>query len=462
MLGLSLLTVASAPSVFAATKDLTLDAIFTSNTFAADLPTAPRWLSSGDAFTYLETVAAGTVVRVMRVGDTEPELLLALADLPGLPTGFQATDVTWSEESGFALIKGVPGTTWEGYEEAAYYVWDPEREAAWPLVSARKKLRLVKMAPDGRSIGFVDGNNLYVVETASGDMRAITTDGGEDIFNGIFDYGSTEFGPRGAWFWSPDGRNIAFWRLDATSVPFYSMIDRLPGYPEVRRFHYPNTEQAHASYQVGVYALDTGKTRWLETGHDVDDYLPHLSWFPSSEGLFVQRLTRDHQILDVLRFDLSTTGAQRMVRDTQPTWLDVTLDMIPLSNEAFLWSSEKTGWRHIYLCRVDAGCDQLTDGDWSMDELLAVDPDGDWVYFYAKRDSLIDQHVYRVPLAGGAVEHVTDQPGWHVCRSLREQSGRWRRTLPPPRLRPCPWSALLALISAPSWKTPCPNWLTTR
>jgi dipeptidyl-peptidase-4 len=398
----------------ASSKALTLDSIFNQDTFAADLPKRVRWLDSGEGFTYLENSDQDTLARVWMIGEAEPKALLPLNALSGLPADFAVSDLIWSEATGFALLKGLPTRNWEGYEEAAYYVWDPARETTWPLVSARKKLRLVKMSPDGRTVGFVDGNNLYVVETATGEIRAVTTDGDKHIFNGIFDYGSTEFGPRNAWFWSPDGRSIAFWRLDATAVPFYSIIDPLTGYPEVRRFHYPNTEQPHAVYQIGVHALDTGKTLWLDTEHDADDYLPHLSWFPSSNGLFVQRLTRNHQILDVLRFDFAESEMQRVVRDTQPTWLDVTLDMIPLSDDAFLWTSEKTGWRHIYQCQVDKPCRQLTSGNWSMDSLLAVDADHEWVYFYGKRDSLIDQHVYRVPLAGGEAERVTKEAGWHV------------------------------------------------
>ncbi len=392
---------------------LTLEAIFHSDTFHARLPASLRWQRDGKSFTYLGKDSSGAVVYHRAVGARAPEVLLRFAELRGLPEDFAVSDVDWHAGTGYALLRGPVKPSWDGYREASYYIWDPKQRAVWPLVAARKPLRMAELSPDGRSIGYVSGNNLYLMDLASRRSRAVTGDGGEHIFNGIFDYGSTEFGPRRAWHWSPDGRAIAFWRLDASAVPYYPMIDRLHSYPQVRRFHYPNTAETHARYRIGVYGLDSGKTRWLDTKHDPDDYLPHLTWLPDSSGLFVQRLTRTHQTLDVYHADLATGKLVRVLRESEPTWIDVTLDLTPIAERAFLWTSERTGWRHVYRCAVGEDCKPLTAGDWSVDDLLAVDTDGGWAYFYAKKDSLIDQHVYRVPLGGGEVERVTTKPGWH-------------------------------------------------
>ncbi|MGH8166147.1 MAG: prolyl oligopeptidase family serine peptidase, partial [Woeseiaceae bacterium] len=38
---------------------------------------------------------------------------------------------------------------------------------------------------------------------------------------------------------------------------------------------------------------------------------------------------------------------------------------------------------------------------------------GEWLYFYAKKDSFIDQHVYRVRLDGSDLQKVSATPGWY-------------------------------------------------
>ena len=58
----------------------------------------------------------------------------------------------------------------------------------------------------------------------------------------------------------------------------------------------------------------------------------------------------------------------------------------------------------------------MTRGDWEISSLIAVDERAGWLYFYAKKDSFIDQHVYRAKLDGSKLERLTHRPGWHEWR----------------------------------------------
>lgn len=399
-------------------RPLTLDAIFERDVFRAALPRSLRWQSDGDSFTYLPVPGGATSEALYQhvVGEDEPRRLMVFDELEGLPPGVQITDVQWHGDSGYALLRGPVDVDWLGYEDAAYYVYDAGTDEVWPLAGAGTALRHVTLSPDGLRAGFVRDNNLYVSDLRTRSVTAITRDGGDDIFNGSFDYGSTMFAWTDAWRWSPDGTAIAFWRLDASAVKTYPLVDQLHGYPQVRRFPYPNVAEKHAVYRIGVYHLDAADTRWLDTGHDPDDYLPQMTWDSESRGLYVQRLTRDHQTLEVMHADATSGETTSLLVETDPAWLDVTEDLAPLpgTDGEFLWTSERSGWRHIYRVDRKGRATALTSGDWSVDAVVGVDANAGWVYFYAKKDSLIDQHVYRVALDGGPVERLTTNPGWHT------------------------------------------------
>lgn len=401
-----------APSLASAgDRPLTLEAIFSSDAFANPLPASLHWRDDGAAMTYIDAGSGALLTRPAEGG--EASTLVAPGDLRDNGEALSASGAQWSPDLAFALIETGARTTWDGYREGTYYIYTTETGALRALAGGAA-LRYAELSPDGRRVGYVLDNNLYVVGVDGGDPVAVTSDGSEEVFNGIFDYGSSEFGQRKAWHWSPDGTQIAFWRLDASAVPTFPLIDELGDYSEVRRFHYPNTGERHAVNRVGVYDVSNGTTRWLDTAQDPDDYLPRVDWGHAGRYLFVQHLTRDHKRLRLLRFDLKGGGRDVPLTETDPAWIDITDDFTPLpgGDGEFLWTSERSGYRHIY--RYHEGeLLPLTEGDWSVDAVVGISLREDAVYFYAKKDSLIDQQVYRVPLAGGDVVKVTEKPGWH-------------------------------------------------
>jgi dipeptidyl-peptidase-4 len=197
------------------------------------------------------------------------------------------------------------------------------------------------------------------------------------------------------------------------------MIDELGKYNEVRPLKYPNTGERHAVNSIGVFDLQTGRTTWMDIGDNPDDYIPRIDWTPSSRTLAIQRLTRDHETLDVLFADIGTGATKILLTEKDPAWIDITEDLMFLADsDRLVWTSEKSGYRHAYLYDYAGNETRLTGGDWEISSLIAVDEQDDWLYFYAKKDSFIDQHVYRVRLDGSgvedsAVEKLSGKPGWY-------------------------------------------------
>ena len=410
----ALIILAVLPTAYAAPgKPLDMQAIFASEEFTSQMPSVLRWLPGGDQYAFVEESDDGQRIVSRTVSSDKARTRLALKEISDLPTDFHLSDFRWQPDGDLFLLQGQVTTDWQGYRSAPWYVYHGKDIRLHPLGEAGQALQIVKLAPNGRHAGFVVDNNIYVVNLNSGKIKPVTSDGNDDIFNGIFDYGSTEFGPVDGWRWSPDSSHIAFWRMDASEVRFYPLIDELHSYSEVRTFHYPNTSEKHAINRIGVYALGSGETEWIDVRHDPDDYLPQMHWNAASDGLYIQHLTRDHNTLKLWHAKLGQRNVTLLLQDTDPAWIDITNDLRALKDGTLIWTSEKSGFRHIYRISANREEQTLTRGDWSVDAVLGVDEVDGWVYFYAKKDSLIDQHVYRVNLADSRLEMLTSRAGWH-------------------------------------------------
>jgi dipeptidyl-peptidase-4 len=106
----------------------------------------------------------------------------------------------------------------------------------------------------------------------------------------------------------------------------------------------------------------------------------------------------------VLIADVETGESVVVLSETDPAWIDITEDLIFFKDQdRFVWTSEKSGYRHAYLYDYEGKEKQLTQGDWEISSLIALDEAAQWLYFYAKKDSFMDQHVYRVSLKGSDV-----------------------------------------------------------
>ncbi|MEO0997316.1 MAG: DPP IV N-terminal domain-containing protein, partial [Pseudomonadota bacterium] len=215
---LSLSLVAIAAFADSGKPALTLAGIFSGNEFHSDRLQNLNWSDDGSGFTYtVRNPETGLLDIVVRDVDGAGErLLVSSADLTFEGRNVDMSAYQLSADRQTVLISGPKVRTWDSVIEAPFYVYDTAGKSMTALAGGNAGLRNVHLSPDGRRVGYVLDNNLYITDLNSGETTAVTRDGSENIFNGIFDYGSIMFGFVDAWHWSPDGRKIAFWRLDVT------------------------------------------------------------------------------------------------------------------------------------------------------------------------------------------------------------------------------------------------------
>jgi dipeptidyl-peptidase-4 len=269
-----------------------------------------------------------------------------------------------------------------------------------------------RLSPDGTKVAFVRDGDLWVTEIAGGQPCRLTHDAEDGLTNGLAEFIAQEEldRDRGFW-WSPDSQRIAFQRADTRHIPVYPIVHQGLDRVDIEPHRYPFAGQANARVAVGLLDVAGGDPRWLDLGDNEDIYLARVDWRPDGR-LVVQVLSRDQRGLDVYEY----AGDERrlLFREQTDPWLNLHNDARFLESGELLWSSERTGFRHLYL--YDADCREaraLTSGDWVVTRVLGLDEPSRAVYFVATRESPLERHIYRVSLDGGEPERLTTTPGWH-------------------------------------------------
>jgi dipeptidyl-peptidase-4 len=256
------------------------------------------------------------------------------------------------------------------------------------------------------------------MELATHKETRLTSNGSETLRNGETDWVYPEELALGtAYWWSPDSRSIAFLQFDVSREPLYPQVDLRKYRAMLEPQRYPQAGEPNADVALGVVPVSGGPTRWMDVGSTRYQYLiARVEWMPDARHLAVQRLTRIQDRLELMAAD-STTGETRlMLRETDPYWINVSKDLRFLEDgKRFLWSSERDGYRHLYLYSVEGRLlRQLTDGAWELRGVAGIDTKTDRVYYLSSEASPMETQLYSIRLNGKDKTRVTNEPGTHA------------------------------------------------
>ncbi|MDG2517458.1 S9 family peptidase [Lysobacter soli] len=296
-----------------------------------------------------------------------------------------------------------------------------------------------KLSPRGGFVSFVRNRNLWVIDLASGKSIQLTRDGSDVIGNGVAEFvADEEMNRHTGYWWAPDDSAIAFARIDETPVPVQKRYEVYPDRTEVVEQRYPAAGDRNVLVKLGVIAPKAGAApKWVDLGKEQDIYLARVDW-RDPQRLTFQRQSRDQHRLELIEADLAGGGQRVLQTETSKTWVPLHDDLRFLKDGRILWNSERSGFEHLYVLSEDGSkATALTSGDWPVDGVLAVDEAAGFVYFAAGKDSPMDAQVYRVPLAGGAIERLSRTDGTHAASFAANASvyvDNWSNPTTPPQL----------------------------
>ncbi|MBU4039769.1 MAG: S9 family peptidase, partial [Alphaproteobacteria bacterium] len=267
-----------------------------------------------------------------------------------------------------------------------------------------------KVSPRGNFVSFVRDQDLVVLALDGDRETAITTDG-----EGLVSWATAEFIAQeemdrdtGYW-WSPDERYIALQRTDESTVDVIPRLDITGGGARVIEQRYPRAGRPNAVVELYVHDRETGQRTKVDLGADADIYLARVDWSVDGRTLYVQRQSRDQKTLDLLSVDPATGASRVILTRTSDAWVPLNHDFRALDDGRFIWSSEETGWKHLYLYERDGTLVRpITYGPWPVKSLNGVNQQTGEVFFtasfgYADRPEGVTGGHSACPLPGGRV-----------------------------------------------------------
>lgn len=362
-------------------------------------------------------------------------LLAAIASVnPALAgdTDFNRIPRAWKWLNQKEVIFSYDGT----YSDSTAFVFDASRRKTRTGVSAPARYSsfpvnpegAVNMtySPDSSRIAFTRDNDLYVVDIATGVETRLTFDGTDLILNGYASwvyYEEILGRPSNyrAFWWSPDGRKIGFYRFDNTQVPLFPIYSPFGQDGRLNNTRYPKAGETNPAVRIGIIDLEetacaqecsgtTGSVSvtWADFDETEDQYFGIPFWGADSREFFIARMPRIQNTLDLYAVSAADGSRRHVYHETYSTWLDWIDGVIFTEKGLYMARSFETGWEQIYFLPYDgSGVQRLTGGtNWGI-SLVRVDEKKGDVYFTAKRDSQVRPALYRVD-RNGAVTALTD------------------------------------------------------
>ena len=272
-----------------------------------------------------------------------------------------------------------------------------------------------EFSPDGNKVAYGHNNNLYIKDLASGETLQITTDGNKNhIINGITDWVyEEEFAFVRAFDWNASSDKIAFIKFDETEVPEFSMdIYGNDLYQTQEVFKYPKAGEKNAEVSLHIYDLKTQKTTKIDLSGYHSYYIPRIEWTKDADILSVQTLGRKQNEIDLIFVNAANNTSKLVLKETDAAYVDVTDDLTFLSDNSFIWTSEKSGWNHIYhYDKTGKLLNQITSGNWEVTRYYGFDAKNNRIFYQSTENGSTNRDVYSIDLKGKNKTRLTPETG---------------------------------------------------
>lgn len=293
--------------------------------------------------------------------------------------------------------------------------------------------------------------NIYVKD-ADGKEHQITTDGSADILYGQSVH-RDEFGISSGLFWSPDGKRLAFYRMDQSMVSKYPQVNITPfaqtqvydqRYTDKQRYEnqpagstsavsrcatyepdaYPMAGEASHKVTVGIYDTEKGTTTYLDCGAPIDRYFTNIAWAPDNRSLYLIEVNRDQTDATLDQYDI-TTGKKvaTLIREHNDKYYEPMqpIRFLPWDATKFIYVSRRDGFNHIYLYQLNDNSAkelrQLTKGDFEVIRFIGFNPSGKSIIYASNESHHLNQSLYSVDMKAKR-RLLGNAEGWHSATKL--------------------------------------------
>jgi dipeptidyl-peptidase-4 len=399
--------------------DLSIDSIFNSKNFKGETFVG-QWQSDSQGFERIKRDAetgSTSIIRVDLIAAAAEQVLVSSSMLTPADAEkpLSLDSYQWSSDKTKLLIFTNTERVWRYNTRGDYWVLDMASKSLTRVGgdASASSLMFAKFSPDAKQVAYVYKNDLYIQNMGDGSITRLTDTATAAKINGTFDWVyEEEFAARDGFRFSPDGKRLAFWEVDAAGIESFPLVNNTDTlYPKITYIPYPKVGTINPAARIGVIDLSTRKTTWMPIpGDERDNYLPRMEWVDETR-LVIQQINRLQNHLVVYVADVTNSQLDVMLTEKDDAWIDVQETLHWLADRSrFAWLSERNGWQHIYLASVDCkSIKPVTSGDFDVMEILGIDDDAQWVYFYASPSNATQVYLYRVHFDGTDFQRVTPE-----------------------------------------------------
>ncbi|HQQ94528.1 MAG TPA: S9 family peptidase [Bacteroidia bacterium] len=406
------------PLPFRAQKTITLEDVWSKNTFASKPVKGFYVLKNGLNYSELEQQADGTYaiaefelksgkkIRTI-VQSSEVKLNGKFVDLSSYEFSPGEDKLLLSENAEYIYRHSF---------KANYVVYDLTGKQCLAL-SEKGKQMFPTFSPDSKKIAFVRDNNLCVRDLTANSEFNVSHDGeANKIKNAWGDWVyEEEFSKPDYFSWSSDSRYLAWVRFDESRVKEYT-LDYYRGdlYPQKYTYKYPKAGEENSQVSVLVYDLQSNKTLTVDIGSEKDIYIPRLTFTNKAGMLCVQRLNRLQNKLDYLFYNAENGETKVVLSEESKTYIDITDDLVFVGEKGFIISSEKNDYNHLYYYDLSGQLiRQITTGNWDVVAFKGFDPSKNTLYFTSTESAAINRDVYSIQLDGKNKKDLSGKKGFN-------------------------------------------------
>jgi len=301
-----------------------------------------------------------------------------------------------------------------------------------------QSLMYAKFNSDASQVAYVSEHNIFTEEVITGKQTQLTFDGTRKLINGTFDWVyEEEFGCRDGFRWSPDGKKISFWQVDANKIRDYYMLNTTDSiYSHVVPVEYPKVGESPSPVKIGVVNTGGGAIVWMAIeGDPQQHYLPRMEWADNAT-LVVQQLNRKQQESKLIYCNATDGSSRTFYAENDKSWIDIKSrwnDDDPTgwdwinNQKQFIWVSEKDGWRHLY--KIDKNGKKetlLTNGKYDIESIKCIDEVSNYIYFMASPDNATQLYLYKVKMDGKTAAVLVSPAGLKGTHNYTiSPNGKW-------------------------------------
>ncbi len=402
-----------------AKEKITLEQIWASGMFRSESVYGLKSMNDGVHYTLLDN-DRGSTQKINQYAYATGELLKTIVDLSNIAleetkgAPFKVDGYSFSSNEKKLLFSTQTEKIYRHSTRSKYYVYDIATKKI-ELLSADKQ-RYATFSSSGNQVAFVRANNLFVKNLETGKELQLTSDGKKnEIINGATDWVyEEEFAFDKAFFWSPTGNSIAYYKFNESAVKEFNMPIYGTLYPQDNPFKYPKAGEKNSTVQIEVANIISGNISTYSPEANVE-YIPRVKWSKTDDALIIYTMNRHQSNLKLINYNPTEKSSSVLYEENNDAYIDITDNFYVVgANKGFIFTSEKSGFNHLHYQSWNGSKNfQITKGEWEVTDVYGFEENSGTIYFQGAKNSPMNREVYKTSIKGSGPQKLTPLAGWN-------------------------------------------------